>query len=81
MVHGPLDVRFDPLRELPVVRQGVDAGLGGHGEARRHGDIHPRHLGQVGSLAAEQIPHGGAAIRLPGAEQKNLLIVQRHRSS
>ncbi|GAA3438115.1 hypothetical protein GCM10018954_077310 [Kutzneria kofuensis] len=44
------------VRELAVGQVG-QARLGGDGEARRHRQAQPRHLAQVGPLAAEQVLH------------------------
>jgi len=54
------------------------ADLGGDGEAGRHRQTQGRHLGQIGALAAEQIAHLGAAVRLAAAE---LVDPLRHRSA
>ena len=52
---------------------GVDPGLGGDGEPRRHRDAEIGHLGQLTALAAEQVSHHGRAFRLAGAEEVDVL--------
>jgi hypothetical protein len=47
------------------------ASLGADGEARRHGNAQPTHLGQVGPLATEQVLHGGGAFGARAAKEVN----------
>ena len=44
------------------------ADLGRDGEAGRHGQAEPRHLGKIGALAAEAVALGGRAVGAAGAE-------------
>jgi hypothetical protein len=70
--------RIDLLRQvagqLAAVAVVGGAHLGGDGEARRHGQAEVRHLGEVGALAAQQLLHGGGAVRFAGAEQVDTLV-------
>ena len=61
------DVGFHGAREdaLPAV---LAADLGRDREAGRDGDAEPGHLGEVGSLAAEQLAHRRAAVGAPASE-------------
>ncbi len=73
----------DLLRQ--VLRIGLLAGVvvgadrGGDGEARRHRQAEVGHLGEVGALAAEQVLHAGAALRLAAAEGVDPLALRRSR--
>ena len=50
-----LDLLFpDVLRKPAFFPEIGDARLGGHGEARGHGDLDPRHLRQIRALTSEQ---------------------------
>ncbi len=40
----------------------LGAGLGGDGETWRHRQADARHIGQVGTLAAQQVPHRGSTL-------------------
>jgi hypothetical protein len=63
-------------RELALL-QVLVAGLGGDREAGRNRQPDVGHLREVGSLAAEQLPHPG----VPLAEQIDPLLAQAHRTS
>src|SRR5690606_38812209 len=51
----------------------VGADLGRDGKARRYRKPQIAHLGKIGPLAAEQVPHGGGAFCLSIAEAVNPL--------
>ena len=63
-----VDLLLQFLRIFLRVGVVVRADRGGDGEARRHRQAEVRHLGEVGALAAEQVFHAGAALRLAAAE-------------
>ncbi len=64
---------------LQTVGQGAAVGvvggahLGGDREPRRHGQAEARHLGEIGTLAAEQILHVSVAVRPACPEQIHAL--------
>ena len=62
------DLRLQPRRVGLAVQIVVDAGLGGDGEAGGHRQAQARHLGQVRALAAQEVLHGGRALRPSSAE-------------
>jgi hypothetical protein len=57
-----LVLQFGRIGLLVVVKVGAD--LGGDGEAGWHRQAEARHLGQVGTLATQQVAHVGAAFGL-----------------
>ena len=63
-----LDLGVEVGRIAPLVAVELGAEIGGDGEARRHRQADPGHLGQVGALAAEQVAEVGAALVAAGAE-------------
>ncbi len=56
------DLAREPHGELVVAAQVLDAGLGGDGEALRHGQAEPRHLRDVRALAPEEVAHLAPAL-------------------
>ena len=63
-----VDLLLQVLRIFLGVGVVVRADRGGDGEARRHRQAEVGHLGEVRALAAEQVLHAGAALRLAAAE-------------
>ncbi len=61
---------FLPLVDLAAVFVILGAGFGGDGEALGNGHADVGHLGQVGTLAAQQLTHLGVAF----GEQVNVLF-------
>ena len=67
-VERGLTIGFNDFGKL-LAELVIDAAdLGGDGEARRDGQPKPRHLGEIGALAAEQIALRGIALGAAGAE-------------
>ena len=64
------DLRLDLVVDLLAVLIVLGAGLGGDGEALGHRQANVGHFGQVGTLAAKQLPHVGVAL----AEQIDILF-------
>ena len=62
------DLPLQILRIGFVVLVKIRAHLGADGEAGWHRQAETRHLGEAGALAAKQIAHVGAALRLAAAE-------------
>ncbi len=62
--HHRLQLLGQLAAELVIDR----AQLGRDGEARRHGKAEPRHLGEIGALAAQPLTIGGRAVGAAGAE-------------
>ena len=56
------DLRLDPVVDLLAVLIVLGAGLGGDGEALGHRQANVGHFGQIGTLAAKQLPHIGVAL-------------------
>ena len=56
------DLRLDPVVDLLAVLIVLGAGLGGDGEALGHRQANVGHFGQIGTLAAKQLPHVGVAL-------------------
>ena len=69
--HGKrrLDLGLQILRIGFVVGVEIGADLGGDGEAGRHRQAEMRHLGKPRALAAEEVAHRGAPLRLAAAER------------
>ena len=57
------DLRLDLGGDGAAIVVVLGAGLGGDGEALGHGHTQVGHLGQVGALAAQQLPHAAVAFR------------------
>ena len=70
-----VDLLLQLLRIFLRVGVVVRADRGGDGEARRHRQAEVRHLGEVRALAAEQVLHAGAALRLAAAEDVDPLAL------
>ncbi len=66
-LHGGQDVVPQAGRELLARGEVVVAGLGGDGEARGSRQARVGHLGQAGTLAAQQILHPAVALGLAAA--------------
>jgi len=62
LLHVLHDLGEDAAVDLLAVLIVLGAGLGGDGEALGHGQADVGHLGQVGALAAQQLPHVGVAL-------------------
>ena len=67
-----VDLGVEHARVLAAVRVEVGADLGGDGETGGNGQADAGHLGQVGTLAAEQRLHGAVAVGLSAAEVVNV---------
>ena len=65
------DLRLQILRIGFAVLVEIGADLGGDGEAGRHRKSEMRHVGKARALAAEQIAHARATLRLAAAECVN----------
>mgnify|MGYP003294631488 CR=1 FL=1 len=64
------DLVHDLGRDLLAIVVVADAGLSGDGKALRHRQADVAHLGQVGTLSAEELTHIGIAL----AEKVNILL-------
>ena len=71
------DLGKDAVIDLLAVLIILGAGLGGDGEALRHGQTDVGHLSQVGALAAQKFTHVGVAFR----EQVTILLAHRNSPS
>ncbi len=70
---GKLDVGIEILREFAAGLVELGAHLGGDGEAGRHRHADVGHLGEVGTLAAEQVLHVFVTLGLAAAEEIHAL--------
>ena len=70
---GSRDFDVEILRQLAAGDIEFGADLGGDGEPRRHRHADVRHLGEVGTLAAEQVLHVLVSLGLAAAEEINAL--------
>ncbi len=70
LLHRPLEAGG----VLASVLLKVGADLGGDGEASRHRNAQVGHLGQVGSLAAQELLHVGGTLRLAGPKEIDVLF-------
>jgi hypothetical protein len=68
MGEAQVDLLFQLLRVFLRIGIVVRADRGGDGEARRHRQPQVGHLGEIGALAAKQVFHAGAALRLAAAK-------------
>ena len=75
------DLVPEPIRPGPSAALAMDPGLGGDGEARRHGDAEIRHLGELAALAAQKVAHHRGALGTPGPEEVDVLGHVRRRST
>ena len=67
-----LSVKFRRVSAIVLVELGAD--FGGEREARRHRQIKPRHLREIGALAAKQRLHRSIAPALAAAKPVDVLL-------